>query len=136
MKTVATRKSVDRFLRSIDDDQRREDCRVVLEIMQRLTGEKPVIWGDSIVGFDTYRYKRANGKEFEFFRTGFSPRKTALTIYIMPGYTDFSHILKDLGPYKLGRSCLYLKRLSDVDVGVLERLIEAGLEDMNRKYPK
>jgi hypothetical protein len=136
MKTVATRKSVDKFLRSVDDPQLREDCAVVLEIMQRVTGKKPVIWGDSIVGFDSYKYKRANGKEFECFRTGFSPRKTALTIYIMPGYTDYSDILKDLGPHKLGRSCLYIKRLADVDPGVLERLIQAGLEDINRKYPK
>ena len=136
MKTVATRKSVGKFLRSVGDEQRREDCAVVLEIMQRVTGEKPVIWGDSIVGFDSYKYKRANGKEFECFRTGFSPRKTALTIYIMPGYTDYSAILKDLGPHKLGRSCLYIQRLSDVDLGVLERLIEAGLEDMNRRYPR
>lgn len=136
MKTVATRKSVDKFLRSVEDPQRREDCVAVLEIMQRVTGENPVMWGDSIVGFDRYSYKRANGKEFEFFRTGFSPRKSALTVYIMPGYTDYSHILKDLGPHKLGRSCLYIKRLADIDLDVLERLIEAGLEDMSRKYPK
>jgi hypothetical protein len=135
MKTVATRKSVEKFLRSVDDPQRREDCEVLLRIMQRVSGKKPVIWGDSIVGFDSYRYKRADGKEFEFFRTGFSPRKTALTVYIMPGYTDYSDILKDLGPHKLGRSCLYIKRLSDVDLAVLERLIEAGLEDMSRSYP-
>ena len=136
MKTVATRKSVEKFLRSIDDPQRRADCVVLRDLMKRLTGKPPVMWGDGIVGFDRYRYKRANGREFEFFRTGFSPRKAALTVYIMPGYTDFSPILKDLGPHKLGRSCLYVKRLADVDVGVLERLIEAGLEDMDQKYPR
>jgi hypothetical protein len=104
--------------------------------MRKITGQKPVLWGDSIVGFDCYRYGRSNGKQFEFFRTGFSPRKQALTIYIMPGYSDFSAILARLGPHKTGKSCLYLKRLADVDLAVLEELVRAGYTDMNERYPK
>jgi hypothetical protein len=136
MKTVPTVTSVDQFIDSIGDPERRNDCRALLRIMKRITGEKAVVWGDSIVGFGTYRYRRADGTEHEFFRTGFSPRKAALTVYIMPGYTDHTKILRDLGPHKLGKSCLYLKRLADVDGAVLERLIEAGYEDMNAKYPQ
>ncbi len=136
MKTVATKKRVSEFIDSIDDRERRAECREIMKLMRRVTGKKAVMWGDSIVGFDQYRYKRSNGKEFEFFRTGFSPRKTALTLYIMPGYSDFSALLKKLGPHKKGKSCLYLKRLADVDIGVLEELIQAGYDEMNERYPK
>jgi hypothetical protein len=135
MKTVATKQSVTKFIEAIDDPQRRRDCREVMKIMRRVTGRKPVMWGDSIVGFDRYKYERSNGKEFEMLRTGFSPRKTALTLYIMPGYSDHSALLKKLGPHKKGKSCLYLKRLADVDLDVLEALIKAGYEDMNKLYP-
>jgi len=135
MKTVATRKRVADFIASIEDPQRRSECKAVMKMMRRVTGKNAVMWGDSIVGYDRYKYTRANGREFEFFRTGFSPRKTALTLYIMPGYTDFSALLKKLGPHKKGKSCLYLKRLSDIDMDVLEELIQAGIDDMNRRYP-
>ena len=136
MKTVATKQPVSEFINSIADSQRRRDAKEVLRLMRRITGRKPVMWGDSIVGFDKYRYERANGKEFEFMRTGFSPRKTALTFYIMPGYSDYSALLKKLGPHKKGRSCLYVKRLADIDMDVLEELIQAGYDEMNRRYPK
>ena len=107
-----------------------------MKILRRVTGKRPVMWGDSIVGYDRYKYTRANGQEFEFFRAGFASRKTALTIYIMPGYSDFSALLKKLGPHKKGKSCLYLKRLADIDMDVLEELIQAGYDDMNARYPK
>ena len=136
MKTVATRASVSRFIEALDDPERRRECKVLVRLMRGITGQKPVLWGESIVGFDTYRYSRSNGKQFEFFRTGFSPRKQALTIYIMPGYADFSAILARLGPHKTGKSCLYLKRLADVDFDVLEELVRAGYADMNERYPK
>lgn len=135
MKTVPTKTSVARFVAAIESPQRRRECRTLLAIMRRVTGKKPVLWGDSIVGFDSYSYRRANGKHYAFFRTGFAPRKAALTVYIMPGYEDFGPILARLGPHKLGKCCLYLKRLDDVDLGVLEELIAAGYADINRKYP-
>lgn len=135
MKTVATKQSVTEFVNAIDDPQRRRDCKTLLKTMRGITGKKPVMWGDSIVGFDRYRYKRSNGKEFEFFRIGFSPRKSALTLYIMPGYSDFGAQLKRLGPHKKGKSCLYLKRLADVDLAVLEEIMIAGYAEMNERYP-
>lgn len=136
MKTVATKQPVSEFIASIEDLQRRRECKKIMKLMRRVTGQRAVMWGDSIVGFDTYKYKRANGQEFEFFRTGFSPRKTTLTLYIMPGYSDFSALLKKLGPHKKGKSCLYLKRLSDVDMDVLEELVQAGYDEMNERYAK
>ena len=136
MKTVATSKSVAEFVDSIEDRGRRRDSEILLEMMHRVTDEDPVLWGDSMIGYGRYRYQRANGKEFEFFRTGFSPRKGALSIYIMPGYSSYQSILQVLGPHKLGKSCLYIKRLADIDLRVLERLVRAGYRDMNRKYPR
>jgi hypothetical protein len=135
VKTVATKKSVTSFINAIDDPQRRRECRDVVKLMRRVTGCRPVMWGDSIIGFDRYRYKRANGKEFESFRAGFSPRKTALTLYIMPGYSSHGSLLKKLGPHKNGKCCLYLRRLADVDADVLEALIRAGFEDMSECCP-
>jgi hypothetical protein len=136
MKTVATRASVSRFIDAIDDPERRRDCKALVKLMRRITGEKPVLWGDSMVGFGVFRYGRSSGEKFEYFRTGFSPRKQALTVYILPGYTDFSEILARLGPHKTGKSCLYLKRLADVDPAVLEELVRAGLADMSARFPR
>jgi hypothetical protein len=136
MKTVATTASVSEFIDAIEDPERRRDCRTLVKLMRRVTGKKPVLWGDSMVGFDVFRYGRGKGQQFEYFRTGFSPRKQALTIYILPGYTDFSTILARLGPHKTGKSCLYLKRLADVDLGVLEELVRAGYADMNERFPR
>lgn len=135
MKTVATKASVSRFIDALDDPERRRDCKALLKLMRRITGEKPVLWGDSMIGFGVFRYGRRSGEEFEYFRTGFSPRKQALTIYILPGYTDFSAILARLGPHKTGKSCLYLKRLGDVDLAVLEELVRAGYKDINERFP-
>lgn len=135
MKTVATDASVSEFIDAIDDPERRRDCKTLVKLMRRITGEKPVLWGDSMVGFGVFSYGRRNGREFEYFRTGFSPRKQALTIYILPGYTDFSRILARLGPHKTGKSCLYLKRLADVDLAVLDDLVRAGYKDINERFP-
>ncbi len=136
MKTVATKASVSAFINGLDSAERRRECRELARIMRRVTGHRPVMWGDSIVGYGRYRYRRANGKEFELCRTGFSPRKQALTLYIMPGYSDCSDMLQRLGPHRIGKSCLYLKRLSDVDPVVLEALITTGFEAMNARYPE
>ena len=136
MKTQPTKQSVAAFLNAIDDGGRRRDCKTVDKIMREVTKCKPVLWGN-IIGYDTYTYTRKGSpKEYEFFRTGFSPRKNTLTIYIMPGYTDHQDLLDKLGPHKhSGRSCLYLKSLDDIDLKILKKLIVAGYKDMNKQYP-
>jgi hypothetical protein len=105
------------------------------ELVKRVTVKPPVLWGDGIVGFDRCRWQLANGRGSGCFRAGLSPRKSALTVYLMPGQRDFSDVLDDPGWRRLGRSRLYIQRLSDFDLYVLERPIRAGLGDMNRKYP-
>ena len=104
--------------------------------MRRITGWDARMWGPSIVGFGQYHYTYESGREGDFMRTGFSARKANLVVYILPGYTDFSEILTRLGKHKLGKSCLYINKLTDVDLAVLEELIRAGLADMAEKYPE
>ena len=127
-KTKATAKSVPEFLKQIEDPQRRSDCMSIAALMERITGSKPKMWGDSIVGFGDYHYKYASGREGDWFLAGFSPRKQNLSIYIM-GYLEFyTELLEDLGKYKNGKGCLYIKKLEDIDVKVLENLIIKSVE--------
>ena len=135
-KTQENSDDVGAFLMSIENGQRREDTKTVCAMLERLSGQPPRMWGSAIIGFGSYRYKYASGREGDFMRIGVSPRKAATTLYIMPGYTDFGEILARLGKYKKGKSCLYISKLSDVDLGVLEELIAAGLADMQAKYPE
>lgn len=135
MKTVPTEQSVVEFLEAVPMEARRRDGREILAIMQRITGEEPVMWGPSIVGFGRYHYKYESGREGDFMLTGFSPRKTALTLYIMPGFSEYGDLMRRLGKYKTGRSCLYLKSLGDVDGGVLEEIIRRSVAFMREKYP-
>ena len=133
-KTKPTKASVKAFLDSVEDRQKRADCRKVAAMMRRATGKRAKMWGPSIVGFGTYHYKYESGREGDFMLTGFSPRKQALTVYVMPGFSGYDALMKDLGKYKTGKSCLYIKRLADVDEGVLERLITESVKDMRGKY--
>ncbi len=127
-KTKPTTKSVPDFLNSIEDPVRREDCRTMAAIMEELTGSKPKMWGDSIVGFGEHRYKYASGREGDWFLTGFSPRKQALTLYIM-GYLEFyTEVLEGLGKFKHGKGCLYIKKLEDIDLDVLRSLISTSIK--------
>lgn len=134
-KTKPTSISVAAFLNAIDDKERRRDCKKVAAMMRAATGKRATMWGASIVGFGRYHYKYASGREGDFLITGFSPRAQALTLYIMPGFKQFEPLMKKLGKYKTGKSCLYIKRLSDVDEGVLQRLIEGSVRHMRQKYP-
>ncbi len=134
-KTRKTSASVDEFLAAIDDETRREDCRTVAKLMRAATGAEPAMWGASIVGFGKYHYKYASGREGDWFLAGFSPRKEALTLYIMPGFSDYDALMGKLGKFKTGKSCLYLKRLDDVDLPTLKRLIEESVRHMRRQYP-
>ncbi len=130
LKTKATTASVSEFLAKITDDERRKDCTAVAKIMQKATGAKPRMWGPSIVGFGEMRYKYPSGRELDWFLTGFSPRKNDLTLYIMPGFSQYADRMKSLGKHKTGKSCLYIKRLADVDVNVLQSIVEDSVERM------
>lgn len=134
-KTQGTEASVEDFLDQVEHPTRRADAIELNRIFQEVTGWQPRMWGPSIVGYGAYHYVYDSGREGDFLATGFSPRKQNLSVYIMPGYTDFSHILKDLGKYKIGKSCLYINKLADVDADVLKTLIRAGVDDLNKKWP-
>lgn len=117
------------------EDKRREEAARLLAIFGEVTGWEPRLWGPSMVGFGRYEYRYASGHSGESLATGFSPRKAELSIYILPGYADYGEILARLGPHKLGKACLYIKRLDAVDEGVLRELIRAGLADLGRLWP-
>ena len=124
LKTTPTRKSPLGFIKAIEDEQKRKDSLAILKLMKKVTGRKPELWSTNIVGFGRYHYKYASGREGDWFVTGFSPRKQALTLYIMSGFTGEEALLKKLGKFKTGKSCLYIKRLEDVDMKTLTELIK------------
>jgi hypothetical protein len=134
LKTRPSRLSVKAFIDAVPVPDRRKDCRTVMRLMKAVTGESPKMWGKSIVGYGTYRYKYASGREGDWPLTGFSPRKQDLTLYIMAGCARFPALMKKLGPHKTVVSCLYVKRLSDVDLKVLERLIRESVKQTKRTY--
>lgn len=117
------------------EEKRRGEAERLLAIFGEVTGWEPRLWGPSMVGFGRYEYRYESGHSGESFATGFSPRKAELSIYILPGYADFGPILARLGPHKLGKSCLYVRRLDAVDEGVLRELIRAGLADLGKRWP-
>jgi len=123
LKTKRNDQSVDEFLQAIPDERRRKDCYTVLELMKKVTGEEPKMWGDAIVGFGAYHYKYASGREGDWFFTGFSPRKQNLTLYIMSGFEEYNDLLNKLGKLKTGKACLYINKLKDVDLSVLRELV-------------
>lgn len=134
LKTKPTQESVESFLAGIDDEQKRADCFAVMKIIRQATKEKPKMWGASIVGFGSYHYKYASGREGDFMLTGFSPRKQALTLYIMPGFSRYDTLMKKLGKYKTGKSCLYIKKLEDIDQSVLKELIQQSVAHMRKSH--
>jgi len=128
-KTKPTNESVNDFLNKISDEERRADCFQVAKIMEEVTGEKPTMWGPSIVGFGSYHYKYDSGREGDWLMTGFSPRKKDLTLYIMMGFEKHRDLMEKLGKHSHAKSCLYIKRLSDIHVPTLKKLIKASLKD-------
>jgi hypothetical protein len=136
LKTKPTIESVSTFLNKVADKTRREDCFAVLEMMRDVTKEEPTMWGSSIVGFGRYRYKYESGREGEWPITGFSPRKGDLTLYIVPGFEIAPDLMKRLGKYKTGKSCLYIRKLADVDRKVLKQLIEKSVKKMSAQRTK
>ena len=134
LKTKRNNASVTDFLNAVQDKQKRADCKLIAKMMRAATGRRAKMWGSSIVGYGSYDYKYASGREGTWMECGFSPRAQNITIYIMPGFDGFAPQMKKLGKYKTGKSCLYIKRLDDVDRDVLAELIEASVEQMRRKY--
>jgi len=134
LKTKPNQVSVNKFLKSIKDEKKREDSFKVLELMKKITKEEPVMRGPSIVGFGKYHYKYSSGREVVLFLTGFSPRKQNLTIYIMSGFKRYNELMKKLGKHKTGSSCLYINKLEDIDMKVLKELITESIKYMKKKY--
>ena len=135
LKTRPTASSVDAFIDAVDDDCKRADCRTVAQMMTEITGAPGVMWGSSIVGFGDYHYRYASGREGDFFEAGFSPRRRALTIYVMAGFSEYDDLLARLGKYTTGKSCLYVKRLADVDLDVLREMLTRSVAFIRAKYP-
>lgn len=138
LKTKPTDVAVRDHLAAIEDDARRADCEALVELMSRVTGCEPVMWGPSIVGFDRYHYRYASGHEGDAALVGFASGKRQLTLYLAPGFEGDAtrELLARLGKHKAGKGCLYLKRLSDVDSEVLERLVRWSVGEIRRRYPQ
>jgi len=135
MSELKTRKNdanVIDFLNAIQHEQKREDCFKLLDMMRDVTGKEPSMWGSSIVGFGSYSYQYESGHAREWFLVGFSPRKQNITVYIMSGFDEYEPLLAKLGNYKTGRSCLYIKKLDDVDLKVLQDLIKRSVNHMKK----
>tara|TARA_Y100001934_G_scaffold242544_1_gene298379 strand:+ start:64 stop:477 length:414 start_codon:yes stop_codon:yes gene_type:complete len=136
MKTVPNRRrSVQKFVDGAENERRRTDATTLLALMRKVTGAEPVLWGDSIVGFGSYHYKYASAREGDFMRTGFSPRKQHTVVYVMPGFGRYNELMGKLGKYRTGNSCLYINKLDDVDMNVLERLVREAWKHMAKAYP-
>ena len=136
LKTVPTGASVHAFLKTVTDERRRADCLTLLALMKRITRAKPTMWGPSIVGFGKYHYRYSSGREGDWFLTGFSPRKQALTIYIMAGFKRYKDLLRRLGRHRTGSSCLYVRQLSDVDPDVLRELMTESVRYVRQAYQR
>ena len=130
LKTRKTNASVEKFLNNVADEQRRKDCFHLVEIMKTATKAKPAMWGASIVGFGSHQLKYASGRELEWPLIAFSPRKQDLTLYLMPGPEHYPSLIKNLGKHKTGKSCLYIKKLEDVDLPTLKQLIKQSVSNL------
>ena len=134
-KTQATTQKVSEFLAGIEDVRKRSDCRELMKLMREVTGNRAKMWGPGIVGFGKYHYKYESGREGDFFLTGFAPRKQALTLYIISGFTAHPDLMQKLGKFKTGKSCLYVKSLDDIDRSVLAQLVQESVDLMRKRYP-
>jgi len=136
LKTTPSDDSVLDFLATIEEEQKRDDCYEIMNMMEEVSGEQPKMWGKSIIGYGTYHYKYASGREGDWMRIAFSPRKQNLTLYLMAGVERHPELLEKIGKYKNGKSCFYIKKLDDVDRDVLKELMIASLEEMEKTYGK
>jgi Domain of unknown function (DU1801) len=136
LKTKVNEASVEEFLSNIPDEKKRKDAFEVLELMQTIMKQPPKMWGTNIVGFGSYKYKYESGREGEWFLTGFSPRKQDLTLYINGGFEDHDDLIQQLSKYKTGKVCLYVKKLEDIKLPVLKKLIKASIKEVKERYEK
>ncbi|UWQ14960.1 DUF1801 domain-containing protein [Aliiroseovarius sp. M344] len=134
-KTQATNQDAERFIEAVEPPSKRKDARILDQVFRKITGYHPAMWGPTIIGYGSYHYRYDSGREGDSLATGFSPRKARHSIYIMPGYADYGEILGRLGKHKMGKSCLYVNKLADIDLDVLGELIRAGLRDLDKKWP-
>ena len=134
LKTQPNDQSVEVYLNRVADEKKRRDCFAILELMRDVTQSEPRMWGDSIVGFGSYHYNYASGREGDWPLVGYSPRSQNMSLYIMAGFSSFDKLMAKLGKHKTGKSCLYIKRLDDVDEVVLRKLIDASVVYMRKKY--
>ena len=134
-KTRPTGASVTAFIGAVDDAARRRDCREIMRMMRAATGKRPRMWGPSMVGYGSYHYRYASGREGDWFLAGFSPRKRDLTVYVIPDLRSHEDLLERLGPHRRGVCCLYLKRLDDIDRDVLRELLERAVARIRASYP-
>ena len=130
LKTQKNDASVEAFLNSIEDEKKRQDSFAIMELMKEVTGAEPTMWGASIIGFGSYHYKYASGREGDWMVTGFSPRKQNLTLYIMSGFEQYDELLSKLGKHTTGKSCLYIKKLDNIHMDVLRELVKHSVEHM------
>lgn len=133
IKTHRTDEDVDAFLDAITDEARRDDCRELLALMKRATGEEPQVWSSGLIGFGTYHYRSPSGQEGDWFPVGFASRKAAITVYLGLELDSLAELLADLGKHKTGKGCIYIKRLADVDVAALERLVTQAYARMTHE---
>jgi len=133
LKTKQNDASVVDFLNSAEDEKRRKDAFEILDLLSRLSGEEAKMWGPSIIGFGSYNYKYASGREMDWMLTGFSPRKQSLTLYIMTGFEKYEQLLGKLGKYKTGKSCLYINKLEDIDKQVLSEIILKWVKQLRKE---
>ena len=134
IKTHRTDSSAEEFIESVTPDSRRDDCRVLLELMTRATGEDPALWSSGMVGFGTFHYKSKSGQEGDWFPVGFASRKAAITVYLGMSLDEAQGQLARLGKHTTGKGCIYIKRLSDVDVVILEELVADAYARIKRQY--
>ena len=134
LKTRPTTRSVKQFVDSVTNERRREDCRAVMKLMTELTGKRPKLWGSSLIGYGSYTYVNTTKKPAQWPLVAVSPRKQDLTVYIMPGFSDYGPLLEKLGKHRTGKSCLYIKRLEDIHLPTLKQLIKRSIADMKRRY--
>lgn len=135
LKTKQTEASVEEYLDTIEDPRRRADCAAISALMKRVTKFEPKMWGPSIVGFGSYHYRYVTGHEGDACLAGFSFRRPEIVVYIADGFESREELLQQIGKHRTGKVCLYIKRLSDIDVGVLEKLVKASVAEVRKRYP-
>lgn len=135
LKTKANQQSITAYLNTIEPQKKREDSFAILALMQEVSGEAPQMWGDTIIGFGRYHYKYASGREGDWVLAGFAPRKQNLTLYIMSGFDGYDELMSKLGKHSIGKSCLYIKKLEDIDLAILRQLIAQSIAHMKQTNP-